>query len=116
MSKMLLLTEKPLTFERKEDAKENWGVVEFVTPPKKVYELWEIIPMMGAHRIKFTMKPVFEWFVENYTPGDYILIQGDVGACYLMVNFIFEFGFEVTPMYLKVNSNTPSTRFRRYNN
>ncbi|HAY20616.1 MAG TPA: hypothetical protein DCY27_00280, partial [Desulfobacterales bacterium] len=43
------------------------------------------------------LKPICSWLVGQATPGDYVLIQGDFGATYLMVRFALEHG--LIPVY-----------------
>ena len=40
--------------------------------------------------IKDYLRPIEAWLSAKARAGDYALIQGDFGACYLMVNFALE--------------------------
>jgi hypothetical protein len=43
------------------------------------------------------LAPLRDWLTATAHPGDFVLIQGDFGAAYLMVNFALEKG--LIPIY-----------------
>ena len=43
------------------------------------------------------LKTIKQWLADMALPGDYVLIQGDFGACWLMVNFAFD--MKLVPVY-----------------
>ncbi len=96
MSRMLLLFSHALTEEQKRDANNSLGVSEFVALPDDLQYLWMNIPP-AIPQLADYLKPVRRWIKETGNHGDYVLIQGDPGASYLMVNFAFSAG--LIPLY-----------------
>jgi hypothetical protein len=43
------------------------------------------------------LKPVMQWLEENAAKSDYVLIHGDFGACFILVDFAFKKG--LIPIY-----------------
>ncbi len=91
----LLFNHKITPFQEK-DARVNLGVGRIVEPPEEIARLWRRIPP-DLENIEGYLSPIREWFNAHGEKGDFILIQGDFGACFLMVKFAFENGF--VPVY-----------------
>ncbi|NLI83774.1 MAG: hypothetical protein GX443_19140 [Deltaproteobacteria bacterium] len=89
MSKLLLLFNHTLTGQQSADAVENLGVSGFVNPPESVKALWADIPASPAE-IRPFLQPVFDWLDGASEPGDYVLVQGDFGAVFLVVHHALE--------------------------
>lgn len=71
------------------DARASLGVSRFVNLPEDLKGLWSKIPP-DLQRIRDYLKPIQAWLISQAYREDYLLIQGDFGACYLMVGFAFE--------------------------
>ena len=86
---LILLFNHQLTPDQELDARRNLGIARVVEPPEDLRELWGTVPPelpeLGAY-----LEPIRHWLATHARPGDYVLIQGDFGATYLMVNFAFE--------------------------
>jgi len=82
----LLFNHYPLTPEQQSDARTSLGVEEVITPPEKIRSLWSQFPP-DAKGLASLLQPVRDWLVTAAIPGDLVLIQGDFGACYLMISF-----------------------------
>lgn len=96
MYKMLLLFSHELTVDQREDADASLAINEFVSLSPDLQELWRnILPMKSL--LSDYLEPFRRWIEENADLGDYVLIQGDFGAAYSMVNFAFSAG--VIPVY-----------------
>lgn len=78
------------------EAKTTLGIHQIVCLPENLRSLWSQIPP-GLERIRDYLLPLAEWLETRTNSGDYILIQGDFGACYLMVRFAFDRG--LIPIY-----------------
>ncbi len=93
---LFLLFNHRLTAEQEADARKNLGVDRIARPPDNVQTLWRQIPpdmpVIGPF-----LEPVRQWLTAAAETGDYVLIQGDFGACYLMVNLAFAAG--LVPVY-----------------
>ena len=96
MCKMLLLLSHKLTEDQKEDANTALGVREFLALPDDLQNLWmQITPTKPV--LSEYLEPIRSWINENAGHSDYVLIQGDFGAVYLMVNYAFSVG--LIPVY-----------------
>jgi hypothetical protein len=89
MADMILLFNHTLTQDQKDDARRSFGVEGFVTMPDDVRKIWGQIPphLNGLHEY---LEPVKRWLADIAKAGDYVLIQGDFGATYLLVNYAKE--------------------------
>jgi len=93
---MLLLFSHELTEEQKEDANTALDAREFLVLPDNLQKLWMNIPPTISSLSDY-LKPFRKWMSENSNRGDYVLIQGDFGAVYSMVNYAFLMG--LIPVY-----------------
>jgi hypothetical protein len=124
---LILLFNHRLTAGQEDDARKSLGVSRVLEPPEELQECWANVPPSLAE-ISAYLEPVKQWLAVHAAPGDYLLIQGDFGATYLMVNFAFENGF--VPIYstsereateelqadgsLKLTHRFQHRRFRKY--
>ena len=58
--------------------------------------MWKSVPP-DLPEITGYLDPVKKWLGDNAAPSDYVLIQGDFGATYLMINFALDMG--LIPVY-----------------
>ena len=93
---LYLIFNHQITVRQKQDAQESLGVDKIIELPHNLDPLWRQIPP-DLESIKNYLKPVKDWLASHSQKNDYILIQGDFGACYIMINFAFEIG--LTPVY-----------------
>ena len=96
MSNIYLLFSHRLTQIQIDDAKQSLGVYNFIYLPDNLQKLWSNIPS-DKEGIKDYLNPIKKWLKSKVEKKDYILIQGDFGATYIMVNWSFKQGF--TPVY-----------------
>jgi len=96
MPDIYLIFSHKLTPQQERDLRENWQVKNFIALPKHLQELWSNIPP-DLSSLSSYLKPIKDWLKENGKKGDLVLIQGDFGAVYLMVNYAFELG--LVPVY-----------------
>ncbi|MBW1705831.1 MAG: hypothetical protein JRJ86_11795 [Deltaproteobacteria bacterium] len=97
MSKTLfLIFNHEITSLQQEDAKHSLGVEKIVDLPNDLKELWRQVPPDLPEIISY-LGPIKSWLKSQASKNDYVLIQGDFGASYIMVNFAFEKGF--IPIY-----------------
>lgn len=96
MAKLFLLFNHSITPLQDADARKSLGVARILTPPEPLLKLWRRIPP-DLPAIEGFLSPIKRWLSEHANPGDYILIQGDFGACFLMVRHAFEKGW--VPVY-----------------
>lgn len=94
--KLHLLFNHALTQEQVSDAKDSLGCNEIVSLPQEFQTLWGLVPPDVVSLYAYLI-PIKEYIKANVQKDDYILIQGDFGATYIMVNFVKRFG--VKPIY-----------------
>lgn len=107
MHKMLLLFSHELTADQREDADVSLTIDEFVFLPLDLQESWRNIPPMNPLLSDY-LEPFRGWVKENANLGDYVLIQGDFGAAYSMVNYAFSAG--LIPVYATTERKSVETR------
>lgn len=97
MSKTLfLIFNHTFTQVQEEDARSSLGVDRIVSMPEALGRIWgNIAPDLAA--IGDVLEPIRDWLKQEAAGNDWVLIQGDFGACFLMVNFAFELGLK--PIY-----------------
>lgn len=93
---LLLLFNHTATDLQIEDAARSLGVARFESPPEEIRRLWQDVPP-ELDAIREYLAPVAAWVISKARAGDYILIQGEFGATWLMVQLAFERG--LIPIY-----------------
>lgn len=124
--KMILLFSHTLSDEQKNDAIQNFEVVEFVSLPNDLQKLWS---NFDADLEKLDLEPFKKFLQSVAKSGDVVLVQGDFGASFSMVQFALELGlisvyattkreaFEVVENGQTVKKSIfKHRRFRRYGN
>lgn len=91
MKQLFLIFSHKLTQKQIEDAKASLGVEKFVSLPQDLQKLWSNIPP-ELENLEEYLTPLKEYIKANANRGDYALIQGDFGGCYIMVNFVKSIG------------------------
>jgi hypothetical protein len=78
------------------DAQMSLGVERIVELPPDLQATWSNLPA-DEPELTPSLAPLCAWLTSNAARGDFVLIQGDFGACYLMVSFAFDRG--LIPIY-----------------
>lgn len=91
MKKMFLLFSHNLSEIQLNDAKSNLEVSEVVSLPNKLQDIWSNIPA-DIENLREYLLSIRNFLAENSQYGDVVLIQGDFGAVYQMVNFSKDLG------------------------
>jgi len=86
---LFLLFNHQFTSDQEADARASLGVERIKSLPEDLQRIWSDIPP-DVEEIVPDLDPIREWLSTKSHPGDYVLIQGDFGATYLMVRFAFE--------------------------
>ena len=93
---LFLIFNHQFTKEQEADASTSLGVKRIIELPADLRELWGNIPpdlpALGEY-----LEPLRDWLLSRAAPGDYVLIQGDFGACYLVASFAI--AHEFRPVY-----------------
>ena len=93
---LYLIFNHQITVRQKQDARESLEVDKIIELPHDLDPLWRQIPP-DLESIKNYLEPVKDWLASHAQKNDYLLVQGDFGACYIMINFAFEIG--LIPIY-----------------
>jgi len=96
MKKLFLLFNHEVTDEQIKDAKESLGVDEFVALPDKMQNIWSNTSPFGDLPVS-ELNEIISWLNSNAQKGDYVLVQGDFGATFYVVDFCLKNG--LTPIY-----------------
>jgi hypothetical protein len=96
MPSLFLLFNHTLTAQQEADAHRSIGVAEVIAPPPDISRLWAEIPP-EADSLKEYLLPVMAWLTQTARPGDYVLVQGEFGATWLVVNEAMAIG--LVPIY-----------------
>ncbi len=94
--RLFLLFNHAVTEPQRRDAETCLDVTAFVPLPKDLQNLWSQVPPDENGLFEY-LAPVRRWLKSQSKPGDFVLIQGDFGAVYLMVRFALDNG--LSPIY-----------------
>ena len=127
MPRLFLLFNHTFTFSQQENARSELGDETILEPPLELRRRWANIPP-DAPSLRPWLQPMCDWLTGHAQAGDYVLIQGDFGACYLLVRFALE--RNLIPIYatterhareerlddgrVKLEHTFDHVRFRRY--
>ena len=100
MKKMFLLFSHSLTKTQENNAIKSFKIEEFVSLPENLQKLWSEIPS-DLESLNDYLNPVKEFLGNSSDLGDFVLIQGDFGATYALVNFAKSLG--LVPVYATTN-------------
>lgn len=93
MKRLFLLFSHTLTATQEQDARVSLGVEAFVTLPDELQKLWSNIPPQLSTLDDY-LEPLKAYIRNEAREGDVLLIQGDFGGCYEMINFVKSSGLE----------------------
>lgn len=94
--KLHLLFNHTLTQEQSSDAKTSLLCDVIVSLPQELQGLWSSVPP-DLKSLKKYLKPIKEYMDANVKKDDFVLVQGDFGATYMMVDFVKSLGAK--PIY-----------------
>jgi len=93
---LFLIFNHQITTIQQHDARRSLAVDRITDLPPDLKTMWRQIPPDLAG-IDNYLEPIKRWLKKHSSKGDYVLIQGDFGACFIMVNFALEQG--LIPFY-----------------
>ncbi len=98
MAKLVVLFNHRLTDLQKQDVRASLGVTEFIEPDIGLRQAWANIPT-EAENVRDTAEfiRVRNWLGQVGKPGDYVLIQGEFGATFAMVQASLQ--YQLIPIY-----------------
>ena len=93
---LFLIFNHQITDLQKDDAVNSLGTSLTKDLPRDLKELWSRIPPEMPEVVPY-LEPIRKWLRAEAIKGDYVLIQGDFGACFIIVNFALAQG--LIPVY-----------------
>lgn len=93
---LFLIFNHDITPLQESDARSSLGIGQIRCLPSDLKALWRQIPP-DLTEISNYLEPVKSWLARQAKKKDYVLTQGDFGACFIMVNFAFKSG--LIPIY-----------------
>ncbi|MGC8764841.1 MAG: CRISPR-associated protein Csx20 [Brevinematia bacterium] len=96
ISKMLVLLNHSLTDEQVDEAKNRLKVEEIIEPPEGLKRFWGQMPVAEEEKQEVVKKFIY-WIKENSSPLDYVLVQGEFGSTFLIVDFCLK--NSLVPLY-----------------
>ena len=96
MSDLLVLFNHTLTPSQERDARSSLGINKIVLPTDEIKRVWSQVPP-DLETLWDYLAPVRSWLADTASPGDFVLVQGESGATFLVVNFCLENG--LIPVY-----------------
>jgi len=96
MPSLLLIFNHRITALQEEDARVSLRVERIIDLPEDLKAIWRQVPA-ELEAIEGYLGPIKAWLAGRGKKGDYVLIQGDFGACFIMVNVAMEQG--LIPIY-----------------
>jgi len=94
--KLFLLFSHKLTSNQKESVRKLYAAEEFIYLPIELQSLWSKIPP-DIENIRDYLAPLKTYLKNSAKREDIVLIQGDFGATYHMVNFAKK--MDLVPIY-----------------
>ena len=88
MPDLYLLFSHTLTKEQEIDAYESLGVDNIYYLPAELRDLWSQVPP-HLPQVADYVQPIKNWLTKRVKKGDYLLVQGDFGAAFLIVAWAF---------------------------
>lgn len=96
MKSMLLLFSHKLTEDQSKDAERRFGIEKFIYLPEELQNIWSNVPPENGLD-KDSLNKIGHWILDNSDNAEYVLVQGDFGATFYIVDFCFKNGF--IPVY-----------------
>lgn len=98
--KMLIIMSHMILNEQIEEARKRLNVDSIVILPEDIKKIWSNITPLGPLPIA-TIDRVVEWIKDESVEGDYVLVQGDFGSTFYVVDYCFKSGR--VPIYATTN-------------
>lgn len=96
MSQLFLLFSHKLTPAQEADARHSLGIQQIHYLPDDLQSIWSQVPP-GQLDLAAYARPFCDFLVQQAQAQDYVLIQGDFGLSFYMVQFCFR--QQLVPVY-----------------
>lgn len=96
MRKLIVLMSHKMTENQKEDAYKTLNVKEILESNQNIKNIWSNIEPKSSLDLS-RLDLVIEWIKKNSKSGDYVLVQGEFGATFYIVDYCFK--SQLIPIY-----------------
>lgn len=96
MTNLFLFFNHTFTGKQEQEARTSLFVQNIIRPPDPIQALWGQVPP-DSEKLRPFMRPILSWLDQYGRKGDFVLVQGDFGACFLLVQHALQRGY--TPIY-----------------
>lgn len=92
ITKLFLLFSHKLTSDQIKEAKERFNIDEFMYLPDCLQSIWSDVPPHGEISENY-LDDIKEFILSNAGDTNYVLVMGEYGLTYSMVNWCFDNGY-----------------------
>lgn len=85
---LLVIMSHQLSDIQIKDAKREYGIDKFKVLPQELQKIWSNVDSIGDLNIG-SLKPIKCWIQKESKENDYVLIQGEFGATFYIVDYCF---------------------------
>lgn len=89
MPDLIVLLSHDITDEQLQEAQTRFKCQKVIYPPPELQSIWSQIPSAGELTGQEVM-PFIDFLADNSTSGDFILIQGDYGMVFVLVDWALD--------------------------
>lgn len=89
MKRLLLLMSHNITEIQEKEAYEVLKINQIINSSEEVKSIWSNIDPKGELNLH-KLDKIIDWIDENTSQGDYILVQGEFGATFYIVDYCFK--------------------------
>ena len=107
MRKFIVLMSHDMSDIQKNDAYENLKVAEIIEAPAEIKAIWGNVDPISDLDIS-KLDKVISWIKNISEKGDYILVQGEFGATFYIVDYCFK--SDLIPVYATSIRRVEETR------
>ena len=107
MSKFIVLMSHDMSDIQKNDAYNNLGINEIIEAPQEIKSIWANVNPVGNLDI-YNLQPIIKWIDTISNQEDYILVQGEFGATFYIVDYCFK--NDLIPVYATSVRRVEETR------
>lgn len=107
MKKFIVLMSHDMSEEQKTDVKNFIDISKIVEAPQNIKAIWSNINPKGILD-KIELSKIINWIEQNSKIDDYILVQGEFGATFYIVDYCFKKG--LIPVYATTKRRVTEAR------
>lgn len=96
LTRLFLIFNHKLTNDQIKSARDQLNIDNFIYLPDELQKIWNTINPEGILEME-NLKMITDWMKSETVKSDYILIQGDFGATFYLVDFCFK--NDLVPIY-----------------